>query len=117
MIKKFNYLKYIRASWVLLVIGMIGAGIQSSFLPDYFPHIDKLCHFLAYGILSFLLPFLFQGLNLRIGLCILLIIAFGSELLQIYIPTRSASFLDLLANLAGFCCGLWTAKIIAHQTA
>jgi len=74
-----------------------------------FPHFDKLCHFLEYGILSFLLIRALgssgmnrAGLSLRIA-AVILAVAYGitDELHQYFVPGRNMELMDVLSNTLG----------------
>jgi len=76
---------------------------------ELFSHFDKLCHFLEYGILGFLLIRALgssgmnkAGLSLRIA-AIVLAVAYGvtDELHQYFVPGRSMEFMDILSDALG----------------
>lgn len=90
---------------------------QSSYPPVYsepfFPHDDKVLHFVCYAILGILF-FRFLGREFawsmsRTGLIsVLLTFAYGvsDEIHQSFVPERFASIPDALANLAGAVTGV-----------
>jgi glycopeptide antibiotics resistance protein len=86
-------------AYVLLVItlsliptAMGGSGLYS----------DKLAHFLAYGGMGFLAYMSVDSVKKRFYL-FLLVISLGVvlEFFQLYIPGRSTSFFDIVANTLG----------------
>ena len=100
-----KYYKSITFAVFITVISLIqfktspGSGLFN------IPYMDKIVHFILYGILSFLL-LRDSGSNLKSITYIIIIflcLSFGGiiELIQISQPGRSGEFLDLLANVAG----------------
>lgn len=98
-----------------------------SFLPEMeLANMDKFEHFVAYGILGFL-----WALDLRKTLCagktamrvigITFIITFGFgaliEICQSFIPYRSASILDAVANGAGGLTGAFVSEKLFNKKA
>ncbi len=95
-------------------------SILVHFLPLYkdhfscaFKHIDKVAHFSEYTILAFLVVCglnYVRGITIRANLSITLFfgISYGliTEHLQKYIPSRTASFGDAMANVAGVLFGI-----------
>jgi len=63
---------------------------------------DKIAHFIAYGGLAVFAYFIARSFNMRLYL-FLSVIALGVllECLQIVVPGRSFSYLDILANALG----------------
>ena len=76
----------------------------------YFPHDDKLIHFLAYALFALLsLPVINTYAHVYIvSACIFL---FGGliEIGQSFVPLREMSFGDLMANTLGLVVGMWAA--------
>ncbi len=63
---------------------------------------DKIFHFFGFFTLALILyPFLYRLRLLQEGIASLLLLAFGSELMQIFVPHRMASVADGLANTLG----------------
>ena len=103
-------------AYVLLVItlsliptAMGGSGLYS----------DKLAHFLAYGGMGFLAYMSLDSVKKRFYL-FLLVISLGVvlEFFQLYIPGRSTSFFDIVANTLGASLGYflgWLFLAIAIQ--
>jgi VanZ family protein len=90
---------------------------QSSFPPVYsepfFPHDDKVLHFICYAVLGILVFRLldaeFTWSPVRTGIiAVLLTFAYGisDEIHQLFVPERFASIGDALANLAGAMAGV-----------
>ena len=92
-------LKLIFIAYTLLVItlSLIPTAIGGSVM-----YADKLAHFIAYGGMGFLAYISVGSVNKRVYL-FLLVISLGVvlEFFQLYIPGRSASFLDIMANTLG----------------
>ncbi len=95
--------------WVGSSIAVLPAKLSS------WPGIDKLVHFVEYGVLGFLLaramsahvpPLRLQGVWL---LTVIGSMAYGTldELHQMDVPTRSASSGDLIADTLGAAAGAW----------
>ncbi len=88
-----------------------------------FPGADKLAHMTAYGVLALSLLWAFgdrglenPGRSFLLTLLFCLLYGMGDEYHQSFIPLRSVSGYDLLADLAGaFCSGLIWLKIPAVQ--
>lgn len=79
----------------------------------YFPHDDKLMHFIAYLLFALLcIPFI--QVTRTTMLCATGIFLFGAlmEFGQMFVPMRQTSFLDLLANTLGMMAGMvWARKL------
>lgn len=86
----------------LLPTAMGGSGLYS----------DKLAHFFAYGGMGFLTYMSVDSAEKRFYL-FLLVISLGVvlEFFQLYIPGRSASFLDIIANTLGASLGYFVGWI------
>jgi VanZ family protein len=103
------------AAWTL--VGLYAAGIfalsslsQPPLVSSWeLPHLDKLCHSLAYGGLTLLLM---RALRLAYPTCpsmtlcawgLVLVVSYGAldELHQAFTPGRMMSLLDLFADAAG----------------
>lgn len=66
----------------------------------HFPHIDKFAHFGVFFILALLFEYSFSSSKLD-KIALLSIYGFLIELLQSFLPYRSASFADWLADVTG----------------
>ncbi|MEX1000328.1 MAG: VanZ family protein [Thermodesulfobacteriota bacterium] len=103
-------IQLIFAGYILLVIFLsliptaaIGAGMHS----------DKLAHFLAYGGMGFLAYISVQSRHKKVYLFIFIIsLGVVLELFQLYIPGRSASFFDIVANTLGATMGYLVVWIV-----
>lgn len=83
----------------------INTSAGSGFLN--FPHVDKLVHFMLYGLLSFILLHdlhkIFNNKSSLILLTLILCVSYGGliEVFQSFIDGRSGELYDLLADFAG----------------
>ena len=73
---------------------------------------DKLAHIFVYSLLGVLLNPWLKTKNLKkpqliLIYCLLLLLAAADEYHQTYIPGRSVSGYDLMANAGGLCLGLF----------
>lgn len=105
-------LKLIFIAYTLLVItlSLIPTAIGGSGM-----YVDKLAHFIAYGGMGFLAYISVGSVNKRVYL-FLFVISLGVvlEFFQHYIPGRSASFLDIMANTLGAISGCFVGwKLLA----
>jgi VanZ family protein len=81
--------------------------------PRLFPHVDKLAHFVEYGILGFLVGRAFRHSGIYfitrfwLGLAIAAALAVGflDEWYQSTVPGRETSGFDFLADCLGVLCG------------
>lgn len=63
---------------------------------------DKIAHFLMYGIMGFLAYISVPSEGRRKYLLVFIVLLGAAlELIQVYIPGRSASYIDLVANTGG----------------
>lgn len=92
-------LKIVSGAYIIVVIVLSLVPVSSTIGAGYS---DKIAHFIAYGGMGVLAYFGTDSLRKRSYL-FLSIIALGvlMEGLQFYIPGRSASYLDILANAGG----------------
>ena len=95
---------------VLLPVGVVAVGLLSLIPPDAVPVVnlwDKLEHLLAYAMLALCGGFAFSAHRTEITLGALLI-GFGCilEIAQFYIPGRSGSIADAIANGLGVVAGM-----------
>jgi len=100
---------FILALWAASLVGVAWLSLSpGSGVPPLFPHVDKLCHVLAYAWLA-LLPL--RGFATRSAAfsAVGAVIFYGAalEVAQAFVPLRQASFVDLAANLAGVGLGTW----------
>ncbi len=95
---------------VLFPVGVVAVGLLSLIPPYAVPVVnlwDKLAHFLAYAMLALCGGFAFSAHRTEIALGALLI-GCGCilEIAQIYIPGRSGSIADAIANGLGVVAGM-----------
>lgn len=105
-----NLLKIITLSWILLMV--VISTVKQAPGGFYFPHMDKIVHFVEYFVLSVLLlkNFLFQSsLEMSFKKTLILGGAFAIflEIYQFFIPWRSFAIYDILTNLLGLLTGLY----------
>ncbi len=123
----YNYLKENRTKVLLVpliiywIVLFIATSLPSTHFVDVFEISDKIKHFGAYFILSALL-----GLNLHfqekwksivphfLSYTFILCTIYGllDEIHQIFVPNRSAEFLDWVADVLGTLLGVIVVKII-----
>ncbi len=78
-----------------------------AFVPNYsgMPHLismsDILNHFLAFFSLAMLLYFAYQSLSSQTRIGLLLLFAVLIEVIQYFLPTRSAEVADVLVDASG----------------
>ena len=104
---------------VLWLIAIIGVGM-GSFLPSLAPpaihHIDLYVHFAAYALLAGLPLFITQSLKWRsISIILIIAIGLGVEWAQSYIPGRTGSLDDAVANLIGISLGALVSGALSHR--
>ena len=81
------------------------SSIPNLQLQQVFNYQDLILHFVEYSILAFLTYFSFPEEGVVSNLLFIMIFAFLDELHQYFVPGRSFSFLDFLADFIGaFCC-------------
>jgi len=73
-------------------------------------YLDKLIHFVGYGIVSFCAVLFFPDRRMRfLSVCGIFLLSIFAELLQHFSAERTASFQDVLANFAGVAAGTFIA--------
>jgi len=68
------------------------------------PYGDKIAHAVLYGILAYLLNYGLNGkrwFRIEIGTLLVMSFAFAEEVSQLYFPSRSFDWFDLLADAVG----------------
>jgi VanZ family protein len=104
---------------IALMITLLAITYLAFTRPDHpvVPNIsDKLNHLLAFYVLAFLLDFSFPSSELGAGkFFVLLVYGLFIEVVQFFLPDRTASLLDLLADAAGI--GLYRLSIPALKYA
>jgi VanZ family protein len=108
------------ASWAGVIFFLSSQpGID---IPPPFPHMDKVLHAIAFGVLGFLLLGAFRpgvrGYS-RKQLVIAITIAgtYGilDEIHQRYVPGRMPDALDVMADLVGAALGVWLMHVIVRR--
>ncbi len=80
------------------------ATIQNGIEPPPVENGDKILHFLAFGTLALLADYAFPRSRFGFTKIILLVIyGLAIEVVQSYLPYRSASAADLLSDIIGIC--------------
>jgi len=104
--------KYLNIIWLLLFAVLIGLSVQPYYTPSGNNHIDKVLHFIGYAAISFL-PVIFFKARRKVywSEAFIIFTAFATEGAQHFMPTRTASFGDLVANLIGVTAGIFIAYI------
>lgn len=94
-----SMLQTIFIAYVLFVIVLSLIPLPSTGTAMY---TDKIIHFLMYGIMGFLAYISVPSKSGRKYLLVFIVLLGAAlELIQIFIPGRSASYIDLAANTAG----------------
>ena len=92
-------------SIIYLIILLVGAFAVNLGTSDSAPGSDKSLHFIGFFILSLLLIFTFKNYTAKRvylkSLIVAIIIGILIEIIQLFIPERSFSLLDLAADLGG----------------
>jgi len=93
---------------ILALLIFILSSIPRLTVPDIgFSLTDKLCHFLEFGIFGFFLQRSFSSINMKVNYKFIIVFILGSlygvfdEFHQSFIPGRTASFADILADSLG----------------
>jgi len=113
--------------WLPIIIYCLAIFIQSSFpatesLPKFF-QADKLAHAGAYALLGFLFLRAFQTTRIPKGALLLVILsglassAYGisDEVHQYFVPSRTLSPADMLANTVGSFIGAATTRVLSKR--
>jgi len=114
--------KFIRWSVTLAyAAGVFYLSVMPSGGPEFFPHQDKVIHFVMYAGMAFLFVWLLRVTSLRSWQHLPLLaagfaIAYGAlnEFNQIFISYRSAEVGDLAANFVGATVGAFAGMIAAR---
>ena len=114
--------------WLPVVVYCGLIFIQSSYpatqsLPR-FPHADKLAHAGAYALLGFLFFRAFQTTSIQKGVVLLVTLSamassvygISDEIHQYFVPSRTASMADALADILGSVAGALGAPIILNRS-
>lgn len=111
---------FLTAAWAIFIMGI--TLLPGNNIPDVsIPGLDKLVHFLIFGILMFLMLYDFRKIQKPKAACLNLVsasfifcIGYGIliEVAQHYIPGRSFSVQDIMADSAGIVAAYFIFKII-----
>lgn len=89
--------------YVTIVIGSLSSELGP---PNFFPNSDKLVHMSAWALLAAIAVFALRRERACLVGAVLLFASSGAvEVAQAFIPSRSASWADLLANGIGIALG------------
>ncbi len=99
-----------RWQFALLLALYTYLGLTSSSGPHMPQYNDKLMHFLGYGAAALSITAALPGWPVWQRLLVLLIYSTGIEVLQHFMPPRTFSLGDILANVAGALLGLISAE-------
>lgn len=91
---------------LLVTIAVISwqATIQNGVEPPPLMNGDKVLHFLAFGTLAFLVDFAFPRSRFgAVKIILLILYGLAIEVVQSFLPYRSASAADLLTDIGGIC--------------
>lgn len=99
----------LQALWPLAIASLVIVASSRSRLatvPDI-PHLDKITHFVVFGLLGTLVGRLGTGWRGAVG-ALLIVAAFGAtdELHQAFVPGRTPELADWLADTAGAATGI-----------
>ena len=85
----------------------------------------RLDHFLHFSVYFLICIYFLLGVRLELHLFkvhsiskfafLVLFLAIGSELLQIWVPSRAFNIFDMISNILGFFVGLWIIKVKNRQ--
>ena len=105
--------------WLPLILYCLLIYIQSANpspeeLPT-FKFMDKLLHFVAYGVMGILFYRAYQTLQIRNQRQLLVLVSIVSaslygvsdEIHQYFVPARHAALSDVIADILGAVCGVW----------
>lgn len=80
------------------------ATIQNGVEPPPLMNGDKVLHFFAFGALAFLVDFAFPRSRFgAVKIILLILYGLAIEVVQSFLPYRSASAADLLTDIGGIC--------------
>jgi len=124
--KLSNSIKFFRY-WFPLITYCILIFLQSSFpsiesIPEL-PYTDKLIHFFVYAVLGALFLRAYKTLQIRNNLKLLLILSvlssslygISDELHQYFVSSRSAEWMDILADILGSVFGVFIYQYITAR--
>ena len=100
--------------FLLLVLITIGSLMPAHGVPS-FQHMDKCIHFGAYAFMAFI-PAYFsdkRSVIVKTGV-ILALLGVGIEIAQYFVPNRSMSVYDFVANVLGISLGICVGRFLAR---
>ncbi|MCF8106322.1 MAG: VanZ family protein [Desulfohalobiaceae bacterium] len=99
----------LQLGWLASVMAVAYLSLKPGIRPPGdFGHIDKAYHFLSYCWLAFLPLLAFAKQRTAMNLSLAMIgLGLGLEFIQYFLPARTLSGLDFLANSLGVGLGLW----------
>jgi VanZ family protein len=113
--------------WLPLIVYCLLIYIQSDYpspekLPS-FKFMDKVLHFVAYGVMGILFYRAYRTLRIKNRRQILILLSIVSaslygisdEIHQHFIPYRNADLLDVMADILGAICGAYLYRLWASQ--
>lgn len=108
---------FIRTTWLVCLL-FVSIGSITPGTPHFqqFLANDKLLHLIAYAGLAFLPPIFLESPRLHYR-CAIFLVLWGilMEGIQGLTPTRTASFADILADVAGVALGTWLGRLAAKR--
>ena len=112
MLQKSSLRRTILALWATSVAMVIGLSLYPKLeLPYEFNNADKIAHLLAYLWLSALPFFAFRTIRAALaGAWGMVPLGIGLEFAQSYVPGRSFSVADMIADCLGVALGIWLAR-------
>ena len=106
---------WVRVFWMVAVSVVLLASLSPALAPPSVWDLDKVMHFSAFGALAAIVPFAAERTSRRLLLLVVLLgVGGGIEILQEFVPGRSASLLDFAADTAGLVVGA-TAGLWFHR--
>jgi len=98
---------WLRVLWIIALIAVLAGSLDPALAPPSFWELDKVMHFSAFAALAAAVPFAASRWSRRfLLLAILLCVGGAIEILQEFVPDRSASFFDFSADAAGLVAGM-----------
>ncbi len=106
---------WLRAIWMAALLAVLLGSLSPALAPPAFWELDKALHFSTFAALAAAVPFTAGRTSRRLLLlAILLGVGASIEILQSFVPGRSASILDFGADFAGLAvgalAGLWLSR-------
>jgi len=121
-----NHLKRFVLYWLPLILYCLFIYIQSDHpspeqIPS-FPLVDKVLHFIAYGLMGILFYRAYQTLRIKNNIQMLMVLSVVSaslygisdEIHQSFVPFREAEVADVIADIIGAFSGVWLYRYSKH---